>query len=132
MKICFSLFLSAAVITLGSYNISQAQVRARASMAGDGMRAVCVLEPINKSGVTGIILFEMVGNHVHVSGKISGLAPGKHGFHVHEFGDLRDSEKDCRRAVTSILTRCRTVRQTRNRDTSATWGTSRRIRKELP
>jgi superoxide dismutase, Cu-Zn family len=93
MKICFSLLLSAAVITLGSCNISQAQGRARATMAGDGMRAVCVLDPIAKSGVTGTILFDMVGNHVHITGKISGLTPGKHGFHVHQFGDLSDSDK---------------------------------------
>jgi Cu-Zn family superoxide dismutase len=89
MKICFSLLLSAAVVTLGSCNVSQAQVRARATMAGDGTRAICVLEPINKSGVTGTIIFDVVGNHVHISGK----TPGKHGFHVHQFGDLSDSEK---------------------------------------
>jgi superoxide dismutase, Cu-Zn family len=93
MKTCFSLLLSAAVITWGSCSVSQAQTRARASMAGDGTRAVCVLEPIAKSGATGTLLFDMVGNHVHISGKISGLTPGKHGFHVHQFGDLSDSDK---------------------------------------
>jgi len=93
MKTCFSLLLSAAVVTLGSCSVTQAQGRGRMTIAGNGTRAVCVLEPINKSGVTGTILFDMVGNHVHISGKISGLTPGKHGFHVHEFGDLSDSEK---------------------------------------
>jgi|SRR5580700_453423 Cu-Zn family superoxide dismutase len=86
MKIVASLLLSAAVIVLSS-GVSFAQA------AGEGMKAVCVLEPIGKSGVTGTVVFEMVNNHVHVSGKISGLAPGKHGFHVHQFGDLSDSEK---------------------------------------
>jgi Cu-Zn family superoxide dismutase len=90
MKTCSSLLLSAAVVVFGSSSVSYAQT---ATGAGEGMRAVCVLDPIAKSGVTGTIVFEMVNNHVHVSGKISGLTPGKHGFHVHQFGDLSDSEK---------------------------------------
>jgi Cu-Zn family superoxide dismutase len=89
MKACFSLLLSATVVVLGS----SASYGQAASGPGEGMRAVCVLEPIGKSGVTGTITFEMVGNHVHVSGKISGLTPGKHGFHIHQFGDLTDGDK---------------------------------------
>jgi len=83
MKVCFSLLLSATIAVFGS-SISNAQ---------ESTKAVCVLEPIAKSGVTGTIVFELVGNHVHVSGKISGLTPGKHGFHIHQFGDLTDGEK---------------------------------------
>jgi Cu-Zn family superoxide dismutase len=89
MKACFSLLLSAGVVVLASHTACYAQ----ASAAGEGTRAVCVLEPMGKSGVTGTIMFEMVANHVHVSGKISGLAPGKHGFHVHQFGDITDEAK---------------------------------------
>ena len=92
MKTCVSLSLSIAMVVFGYNSVAYAQ-RARATMAGDGMKAVCVLDPIAKSGVTGMIVFEMVGNHVHVSGKISGLTPGKHGFHVHQYGDLSDGEK---------------------------------------
>jgi Cu-Zn family superoxide dismutase len=90
MKASFSLLLSATVVVLGSANVSFGQA---GSGAGEGMRAVCVLEPIGKSGVTGTLLFEMEGNHVHVSGKISGLTPGKHGFHIHQYGDQSDSAK---------------------------------------
>jgi superoxide dismutase, Cu-Zn family len=89
MKTCAAVLLSAAVVVLGS-SLAMAQTSAG---AGEGMKAVCVLDPVAKSGVTGTIVFETVANHVHVSGKISGLTPGKHGFHIHQYGDLTDSVK---------------------------------------
>lgn len=50
-------------------------------------RAVCVLHPTAKSTVRGIVVFTQKNGYVEVKGKIVGLTPGKHGFHVHEFGD---------------------------------------------
>ncbi|CAG9801116.1 unnamed protein product [Chironomus riparius] len=48
-------------------------------------KAVCVLA----GDVKGTIFFQQAtgSNEVQVSGEISGLKPGLHGFHVHEFGD---------------------------------------------
>ena len=46
--------------------------------------AVCVLE----GKVKGNIDFKELGDSVtHVTGKVTGLTPGNHGFHIHEFGD---------------------------------------------
>lgn len=54
---------------------------------------VCNLEPIGGSGVTGTIRFTQRGDSVQIEGKVAGLTPGKHGFHVHAKGDLSDKEK---------------------------------------
>lgn len=34
-----------------------------------------------------LLLFEAEGAPVKVTGELNGLSGGKHGFHVHEFGD---------------------------------------------
>ncbi|PAA81930.1 hypothetical protein BOX15_Mlig025319g3, partial [Macrostomum lignano] len=49
------------------------------------LKAVCVLK--GDAGVSGTLHFEQAGDVVKVTGSVEGLAPGKHGFHVHEFGD---------------------------------------------
>jgi Cu-Zn family superoxide dismutase len=58
----------------------------------EGRQAVCELEAVGDSGVSGTIHFADQGGKVHIHGKITGLTPGKHGFHVHEKGDLSDKE----------------------------------------
>lgn len=49
--------------------------------------AVCVLK--GDGPTKGVVRFsqEKVDGPVTLTGEISGLAPGEHGFHVHEFGD---------------------------------------------
>ena len=49
--------------------------------------AVCVLN--SSTGVAGTVRFvQQAGQKVHIQAEISGLAPGLHGFHIHEFGNL--------------------------------------------
>ncbi|KAL8617889.1 Superoxide dismutase [Cu-Zn] [Nucella lapillus] len=50
--------------------------------------AVCTLISVTAATLTGTLLFTQQDNGaIKVTGKITGLSPGKHGFHVHEFGD---------------------------------------------
>jgi Cu-Zn family superoxide dismutase len=53
-------------------------------------RAVIVLTPIGQSGVTGTVFFTRQGDAVQIHGAVSGLEPGLHGLHVHQYGDLTD------------------------------------------
>uniref|UniRef100_A0A2H4GBW9 Superoxide dismutase [Cu-Zn] n=1 Tax=Bursaphelenchus xylophilus TaxID=6326 RepID=A0A2H4GBW9_BURXY len=48
-------------------------------------RAVAILQ--GDSNVSGVVWFTQKDGGVQVDGEIKGLAPGKHGFHVHQWGD---------------------------------------------
>jgi Cu-Zn family superoxide dismutase len=50
-------------------------------------RAVAVLHPTKGSDVTGTVTFTQDGDKVQIDATVEGLAPGKHGFHIHELGD---------------------------------------------
>ena len=55
--------------------------------ADDVQKAIAVLNPTAGSKVTGTVTFTKSGKGVKIVADISGLSPGKHGFHIHEFGD---------------------------------------------
>ncbi len=51
------------------------------------LKAVAVVSPAKDKAVRGVITFTQTARGVKVVAQLEGLAPGKHGFHVHEFGD---------------------------------------------
>ena len=53
-------------------------------------KAVAVLHPTEGNDVNGTVTFSKTDDGVRVQAEIRGLSPGKHGFHVHQFGDLTD------------------------------------------
>src|SRR3954470_24849529 len=53
-------------------------------------KAIAVLHPTQGSNVGGTVTFTASGDEVKVVADITGLTAGKHGFHIHEFGDCSD------------------------------------------
>lgn len=50
-------------------------------------QAVAVLHPTEGNNTTGVVHFVDSGAGIRVIADVEALAPGPHGFHVHEFGD---------------------------------------------
>jgi superoxide dismutase, Cu-Zn family len=56
------------------------------------LKAIAVLHPTADNKVSGTVTFTEEADGVRVQADITGLTPGKHGFHVHEFGDCSASD----------------------------------------
>lgn len=65
--------------------IALAQIPAAKSSTSS--KAIAVLYPTASNKVSGTVTFTPVADGVRIHAEITGLTPGKHGFHVHEFGD---------------------------------------------
>jgi Cu-Zn family superoxide dismutase len=55
--------------------------------ATDFTKAVAIVHPTDNGDVTGTVTFQQEGDSVRVQGEFDGLSEGKHGFHIHEYGD---------------------------------------------
>ncbi|MGZ5545927.1 MAG: superoxide dismutase family protein, partial [Limisphaerales bacterium] len=64
--------------------IAQAQPEEKSSAP---LKAIAVLHPTAGNKVSGTVTFTEVADGVQINADITGLTPGNHGFHVHEFGD---------------------------------------------
>lgn len=73
------------LVSLLTCAVSAATPFARAG--DDAQKAVAVLSPTTNSKIAGTVTFTKSGNDVKVVADLTGLTPGKHGFHIHEFGD---------------------------------------------
>src|SRR6267378_1176482 len=65
--------------------VALAQTPATKSTASS--KAIAVLHPTAGNKVNGTVTFTPVADGVQIHAELAGLTPGKHGFHVHEFGD---------------------------------------------
>jgi superoxide dismutase, Cu-Zn family len=72
------------LIFLSLLGFAQAQPEEKSAAP---LKAIAVLHPTAGNRVTGTVTFTEVADGVQVHAEIAGLTPGKHGFHVHEFGD---------------------------------------------
>lgn len=54
--------------------------------------ALCILKPLGGSGVEGAITFLQRDGYVQIDAEITGLPPGQHALHVHEYGDCHNAD----------------------------------------
>lgn len=74
------------VVPMGLRGTAAAQHDAGKAQAKEIVKAVANLLPTKGSKAEGRVTFTRVGGGVQVKGEVSGLTPGEHGFHVHEYG----------------------------------------------
>ena len=86
---CFGLVSVAAfLVAASSSGFAQAgDMMAHGSEMTAIKQAVAVLHPTKGNNAEGVITVTKEGDKIRVKGEVRGLSPGKHGFHVHEFGD---------------------------------------------
>lgn len=49
--------------------------------------AVAVLHPTVDNSATGTVVFEKMDTGIKITADVEGLSEGKHGFHIHKYGD---------------------------------------------
>jgi Cu-Zn family superoxide dismutase len=81
-KILLTILVVAAV-----FFFSEAAHSVFAGGGGKITKAVAVLHPTRGNNVGGTVTFTQMDGGVKVEADIMGLSPGKHGFHIHEYGD---------------------------------------------
>ena len=87
-------FLVCMIISMGCQQNTKTDMPPTVDSAAAGMnnmpeitKAVAVLHGTKGNNVTGNVTFLKEGNQVKVIADVYGLKPGKHGFHIHEYGD---------------------------------------------
>lgn len=55
-------------------------------------RGVAVLRPTRGNKVRGAVILTQMKDGVRFRGRVRGLKPGLHGFHIHQYGDLRSPD----------------------------------------
>ena len=88
-KLSFRTIILIAFITIGLTGYTQTMPGSSPMQmpAGAITKAVCVLNPTVGNTLTGSITFTQTDKGVRVVVDVQGLSKGKHGFHIHEFGD---------------------------------------------
>jgi Cu-Zn family superoxide dismutase len=87
MKI--SSILISIILIFGLMSCGQQQESEQAAKKTDIEEAVAVLHPTKGNNVTGVVYFEKMANGIKITANVEGLSIGKHGFHIHTYGDCR-------------------------------------------
>ena len=87
MKTNRILQLGLSLLAAGSFTLLTAS-----ASAAEPTKALAVLHPTKGSKVEGVVTFTKSGTETKVVADLTGLTPGKHGFHIHEFGDCSSED----------------------------------------
>jgi superoxide dismutase, Cu-Zn family len=55
-------------------------------------KAVCVLYPTQGNQTNGVVTFNKTPDGINVVADVHGLTKGKHGFHIHQYGDCTSAD----------------------------------------
>lgn len=85
-KILVSIFLL--IFSMGSLMVIYPQENEnKLDNSTDLLSAICILYPTEGNKTSGIVEFTETPEGIKIVANVKGLTPGKHGFHIHEFGD---------------------------------------------
>lgn len=87
MKNLFLAILLACFAGMAMADDMQATPASAATPPTGVMKAMCTLSSASGSQVQGWVKFTQLKSSVLVEGDVTGLTPGKHGFHIHDKGD---------------------------------------------
>ena len=75
------------IFFVGAVSVIHSQVKDKADDNSDLLSAVCILYPTEGNETSGIVKFTQTPEGIKIVADVNGLTSGKHGFHIHEFGD---------------------------------------------
>lgn len=86
-RIALTAFAAALVLPVIAARAESPQTAPATRPAAPAEVVIAVLQPASGSGVSGWVKFAVAGGRMEITAEVTGLTPGKHGFHIHELGD---------------------------------------------